>query len=107
MFPHILRELAKRADRKELDQAKKELEQVKKENAHLNAQVSAMAQELSQKSEENRKYHAEHAVVFKRIRELIGQPAEVVTKARLYDRLMEFGDPIQARQTIPILVKYS
>ena len=33
---NILRELAKRADRKELDQAKKE-------NAHLNAQVATMA----------------------------------------------------------------
>ena len=52
---NILRELAKRADRKELDQAKKKLEQVKMENA----QVAAMAQELTQKSEEIRKYHAE------------------------------------------------
>ena len=34
------------------------------ENAHLNAQVIAMAQELSQKSEEIRKFHAEQAVVF-------------------------------------------
>ena len=61
---NILRELAKGADRKELDQAKKALEQVKTENAHLNAQVSAMAQELSQNSEEIQKYHAEQAVVF-------------------------------------------
>ena len=66
-----------------------------------------MAQELSQKSEEIRKYHAEQAVGFKRIRELIGQPAEVVTKARLYDQLMKSRDPIQARQTIPISMKYS
>ena len=34
---NILRELAQRADRKELDQVKRELEQVKTENAHLNA----------------------------------------------------------------------
>ena len=34
---NILRELAKRADRKELNQAKKEIEHVKTENAHLNA----------------------------------------------------------------------
>ena len=46
---NILRELTKRADRKELDEAKRELEQVKMKNAHLNAQVSSMAQELSRK----------------------------------------------------------
>ena len=104
---NILREHAKTADWKELDQAKRELDQVKTENAHLNAQVAEMAQELSQKCEEIRKYHAEHAVVFKRIRELVGQPAEMANKARLYDQLVEFGDPTSARQTIPILVKYS
>ena len=104
---NILRELTKRADRKELDQAKRELEQVRTENAHLNAQVASMAQELSRKNEEIRKHHAEHAVVLKRIRELIGQTAEVVTKARLYDHILESGDPIDAQKTIPILVKYS
>ena len=46
-------------------------------------------------------------MVFKRIQELIGQLTEAVTKARLYDELMKSGDPIQARQTIPILVKYT
>ena len=55
------------------------------ENAHLNAQVAAMAQELSQKNEEIRKYHAEQAVVFSRIREFIGNPGEIVNKARLYE----------------------
>jgi hypothetical protein len=99
--------LAKRADWKELDQAKKELNQVKTENAHLHAQVAAMAQELSQKSEEIRKYHAEQAMVFSWIRELVGHPSEIVNKARLYDQLVEFGEPISARQTIPIFVKYS
>ena len=99
--------MAKRADWKELDQAKKELNQVKTENAHLHAQVAAMAQELSQKSEEIRKYHAEQAMVFSWIRELVGHPSEIVNKARLYDQLVEFGEPISARQTIPIFVKYS
>ena len=66
-----------------------------------------MAQELTQKNEEIRKYHAEQTVVFKRIRELIGQLAEAVTKAWLYDQLMKSGDPIVAQQTIPILVKYT
>ena len=46
-------------------------------------------------------------MIFKRIRELIGQPAEAITKARLYNQLMKSGDPIQARQTISILVKYT
>ena len=58
---------------------------MKTENAHLNAQVAAMAQELNQKSEEIRKYHAEHEVVFSRIRELVGHPGGIVNKARLYD----------------------
>src|ERR1700738_1401211 len=97
---NILRELAKRADRKELEQAKTE-------NAHLAAQVAAMTQELSQKSEEIRKYHAEQAVLFSRIRELVGHPAEIVNKAHLYDRMMESGKPASARQVLPILVKYS
>ena len=104
---NILRELAKRADRKELDQVKKELDQVKMENAHLHGQVATMTQELSQKSEEIRKYHAEQAVVFSRIRELVGHPGKIVNKARLYDHLVESREPVSAIQTIPILVKYS
>jgi hypothetical protein len=46
-------------------------------------------------------------VVFGRIQELIGHPGEIVNKARLYDQLVESGEPVSARQTIPILVKYS
>jgi hypothetical protein len=46
-------------------------------------------------------------VVFNQIRELVGHPSEVVNKARLYDQLVESGDPTSTRQTIPILVKYS
>ena len=61
---NILRELANRADRKELDLAKEELDRVNTENAHLNAQVSAMLQELNRKTDEIRNHHAEHAVVF-------------------------------------------
>ena len=56
---NILREIAKRADRKELDQAKRELDQIRTKNAHLHAHVAAMSEELGQKSEEIRKYHAE------------------------------------------------
>ena len=66
-----------------------------------------MTQELSQKSKEIRNYYAEQEVVFSRIRELVGHPAEIVNKGYLYNRMMEFGDPASARQTIPILVKYS
>ena len=66
-----------------------------------------MSQELHWKSEEIRKHHAKQAVVFKRIRELIGQPAEAINKARLYDELLKSVDPFQARKTIPILVKYT
>jgi hypothetical protein len=69
--------------------------------------MASMSEELGQKSEEIRKYHAEQTVVFTRIRELIGHPGEIVNKARLYDQLVESGEPVSARQTIPILVKYS
>ena len=61
---NILRELANNADRKELDLAKKELDRVNTANAHLNAQVSTMSQELSRKTNEIRKHHAKQAVVF-------------------------------------------
>ena len=104
---NILRELANRADRKELDLAKKELNRVSTENAHLHAQVAAMSQELNRKTNEIRKHHAEQAVVFQRIRDLIGHPAEAITKARLYDELIKLADPFQAQKTIPILVKYT
>ena len=97
---NILQELAKRADRQEL-------KQVKSKNAHLTAQVAAMAQELSQKSEEIRKYHAEQAVVFNRIREMVVHPAEIINKARLYDRMMASGEVASAKQALPILVKYT
>ena len=104
---NILRELAKTVDRKELDQAKKELDHVKTENAHLQAQVTAMAQELSQKNNVIRKYHAEQVMSFQQIRDLVGQPADIATKAQLYDQLVGSGDPASTRQTIPILVKYT
>jgi hypothetical protein len=62
---------------------------------------------LGQKSEEVRKYHADQAMVFTRIRELIGHPGEIANKARLYDQLVEAGDPTSTKQTIPILVTYA
>ena len=40
-----------------------------------------MAQELSQMNDLIRKYHAEQAVVFQWIRDLVGQPGEIATKA--------------------------
>jgi hypothetical protein len=89
--------LAKRADRKEL-------EQVKTEKAHLTAQVAAMAQEMSQKNEEIQKYHA---VVFNQIHELVGNPAEIINKAHLYDQMMASGERTSAKQALPILVKYT
>jgi hypothetical protein len=42
------------------------------ENAQLAAQVATMTQELAQKSEEIRRYQAEHTVVVNRVRELVG-----------------------------------
>ena len=70
------------------------------EKAQLVAQVVAMTQELTQKSEEIRKYQAEHAVVLSRVPELVGHQREVVNKAHLYDQLMESTDPSSARQTL-------
>jgi hypothetical protein len=66
-----------------------------------------MAHELSQNSEEIQKYHAEQAVVFNRIRELVGNSAEIINKAHLYDRMMASGEPASAKQALPILVKYT
>jgi hypothetical protein len=94
---NILREIAKRADRKELDQVKRELNQAKTENAHLHAQMASMSEEQGQKSEEIQKYHAEQTVVFTRIREFIGHPGKIVNKARLYDQLVESEEPVSAR----------
>jgi hypothetical protein len=104
---NILREIAKRTDQKELYLVKKELDHARTDNAQLHAQMASMAEELGQKSEEIRKYHAEQTVVFTRIRELIGHPGEIVNKARMYDQQVESRDPVSTRQTIPILVKYS
>jgi hypothetical protein len=94
---NILREIAKKVDRKELDQVKKELEQTQTDNAHLHSQMAAMAEELGHKSEEVRKYHAEQAMVFTWIRELNSHPGEIANKARLYDQLVEAGDPTSAK----------
>ena len=90
-----------------MDQARKELNHVRNENALLQAQVTAMSEELGLKSEELRRYHAQQSVAFGRIRELVGNPAEIVNKAHFYDRMMAAGDPASARQTLLILVKYS
>jgi DNA-binding response OmpR family regulator len=46
-------------------------------------------------------------VVFSRIRKLVGHPGEIVNKEQLYDQLVDSEEPVSARQTIPILVKYS
>ena len=80
---------------------------MKTQNAQLTAHVATLTQELSQTSEEVWKYHAKHALVFSRIRKLVGPPREIVNKAHLYDRMMESGELASARKTLPILVKYS
>ena len=46
-------------------------------------------------------------MVFSRIREMVGHPAEIVNKAHLYNRMMASGEPTSAKQTLPILVKYT
>jgi hypothetical protein len=105
---NIIREITKREDaRKELEEVKQEFDLAKTHNAHLHAQVASIAKELGQNNEEIRKYHAEQAVVFNQIRELVGHPGEVVTKAQLYDRLAEARDPTSTKHVIPVLVKYS
>ena len=38
---------------------------------------------------------------------MVGNSAEIVNKAHLYDRMMASGEPALAKQTLPILVKYS
>ena len=46
-------------------------------------------------------------MAFSRIREMVGNPAEIVNRAHLYDRMMAFGEPTSAKKALPILVKYS
>ena len=87
---NILRELAKRTDRKQV-------ETLETGKAQLAAQVAAMTRELAKKSEEIRKYQAKQAVVLSRVRELVGHPGEVVNKAHLYDQLMESADSSYAQ----------
>ena len=47
-----------------------------------------MSKELSQKNGELRKYHAEQALPFSRIRKMVENSAENVNKAHLYGRMM-------------------
>jgi hypothetical protein len=103
---NIIREITKRVDWKKLEEVKRKFDLAKTDNAHLHAQVASMAKELGQKNEEIRKYHAEPAVVFNQIWELVGHPGKVVAKAQLYDQLVEVGDPTSTKQAIPVLVKY-
>lgn len=97
---NIFRELSKRTDQTKV-------EALEMEKAQLAAQVAAMTLDLTQKSEEIRKYHAEQTMVLSRIRELVGDPGEVVNKMHLYDQLMESADLSSAREILQILVKYS
>jgi hypothetical protein len=83
------------------------VEALENEKTQLAAQVEAMMQELTQKSEEIRRYKAEETVVLSKVRELVGYPREVVNKAHLYDQLLESADPTSAWKTLQILVKYS
>ena len=66
-----------------------------------------MSEELSQNNEEFQTYHAEQAVAFSRIREMVWSPAEIVNEAHLYDQMMASGEPASAKQALPILAKYS
>jgi hypothetical protein len=87
---NILRELAKKT-------GQSKVEALENEKAQLTAQVEAMTRELTQKSKEIRRYKAEQRVVLGKVRELVGQPGEVVNKAHLYDQLLESVDPAYAR----------
>jgi hypothetical protein len=84
------------------DQSK--VEALENKKAQLAAQVEAITQELTHKSEEIRRYKA---VVLSKVRELVGHPEDVVNKAYLYDQLLVLADPTSAWQTFQILVKYS
>jgi hypothetical protein len=97
---NILWELARKTDWSKLDT-------LETEKAQLAAQVVAMTRELTQNSEDIRRYQAEQTVVLSRVRELVGHSGEVVNKAYLYDQLVESADSASARQTFQNLVKYS
>ena len=46
-------------------------------------------------------------MAFGRIQEMVGNPAEIVNKVHLYDRMVASGEPDSTRQTLPVLAKYS
>lgn len=75
------------------------------EKAKRAAQVGAMTMKLADKIEEIRRYHAEQTVVLNWVRDLVGNPNEVVNKAA--HKFMEAEEPSSARQTLQNLVKYS
>ena len=64
-----------------------------------------MTMKLADKIEEIRIYHAEQTVVLNWVRDLVGNPSEVVNKSA--HKFMEAEEPSSARQTLQILVKYS
>ena len=66
-----------------------------------------MTRELVEKNMEIHCYQAEQTVVLNRVQDLVGNPGELVTKAHLYNKLMETEEPSLARKTLQILVKYS
>lgn len=87
---NILRELAKKTNRLIVDA-------LEIEKAQLTAQVVAMTQELTQKNEEIRRYQAEQMVVLNQVRDLVGNPGEIVNKAHLYNKLVETAEPSSAK----------
>jgi hypothetical protein len=97
---NILRELARKTDQSKV-------EALETEKAQLAAHVAAMTRELTQKSEEIRRYKVEQTVVLSKVRKLVGHPGEVVNKAYLYNQLLESADLASGRQTLQLLVKYS
>ena len=64
---------------------------VETEKAQLVVHVATMMHELTQKSEEIQKYHAEQVVALSP--GIHGSSGEIIDKAHLYDQLMQSAEP--------------
>ena len=66
--------------------------------------MAAITQEVAKKNKKICRYKAEQTVVLNRVRDLFKNPGDIVSKAYLYDKLMETGGHSLARQTLQIMI---
>ena len=69
--------------------------------------MTDMSAELAVKSEEVRQFHADQEYVLNQIRYLVGQPGDVVNKARLFDDdFRRHNGEAHAKKIVKIMCRY-